>query len=114
MTEQELLEMTKMNLQLITKQYDSYITQLIKAAMAYLATKGITLDLTDIGDCNIVIMYAAYLYRARNYIAPSGSDASGGRSFATTSNNAGDMPRMLKRAINNRLLSQKAKEGMSR
>lgn len=109
MTEQELLEMTKMNLQLITKQYDTYIAQLIKAAKAYLTRKGITLDLTDIGDCNIVVMFAAYLYRGRNYVAPTG-DSTNNSFFATTSNNAGDMPRMLKRAINNRLLSQKVKE----
>lgn len=111
MTEQELLEMTKMNLQLITKQYDGYIRLLIKAAKDYIARKGINLDLTAIGDCNLVIMYAAYLYRARNYITPT-ADSTNNKYFATTSNNAGDMPRMLKRAINNRLLSQKVKEGL--
>ena len=111
MTDNELLEMTKLNLQLITKQYDSYLRMLIKSAKSYIKTKGITLDLTDIGDCNLVIMYAAYLYRARNYVAPS-ADTTNNSFFATTSNNAGEMPRMLKRAINNRLLSQKAREGM--
>lgn len=112
MTDKELLEMTKLNLQLITKQYDEYIATLIKAAKSYIKTKGITLDLTDIGDCNIVVMYAAYLYRARNYVAPT-ADTTNNNFFATTSNNAGEMPRMLKRAINNRLLSEKARKGMT-
>lgn len=111
MTDNELLEMTKLNLQLITTQYDKYILNLIAAAKSYLKTKGIRLDLTDIGDCEIVIMYAAYLYRARNYVAPL-SDHTNSNSFTTTNNNAGAMPRMLKRAINNRLFSQKAREGM--
>lgn len=112
MTDNELLEMTKLNLQLITKQYDGYIRMLIKAAKRYIKTKGIDLDLTDIGDCNLIIMYAAYLYRARNYITPT-ADSTNNSFFATTSNNAGEMPRMLKRTINNRLLSQKAREGMA-
>ena len=112
MTDNELLEMTKLNLQLVTTQYDKYILNLIAAAKSYIKTKGIILDLTDIGDCEIVIMYAAYLYRARNYITPT-ADSTNNKYFATTSNNAGEMPRMLKRAINNRLFAQKAREGMA-
>lgn len=117
MTDAELLEMTKANLQIISGMTgnDSYITMLIQAAKKEIGREGITLssdengDVDDVGDCNLVVMYASYLYRARNYIAPT-ADASNNKYFATTSNNAGQMPRMLRYALNNRLFQQKMAE----
>ncbi len=61
--------------------------------------EGITLDLSDIGDCNLLVMYAAYLYRKR--------------AESTVNNNmtwVAGMPRMLRYAMNNRLFAQKMSE----
>lgn len=88
MTDTEILSMTKSNLEMLTTAHDAYLSMLITAAKAEIAREGITLSLADIGDCNIVVMYASYLYRKR----------------------AGDeqtMPRMLRYALNNRLFSAK-------
>lgn len=65
-----------------------YLGTLLGMAEAFITTEGIKLQDT-IGDNGLVSMYAAYLYRKR----------------------AGDgapMPRMLRFALNNRLLSEKA------
>lgn len=115
MTKAELLEMTKMNLQLLPqqKQYDKYIGQLIEAAKKGIIREGVqTLSTDEIDDCHLIAMYAAYLYRARNYIAPT-ADSSNNKYFATTSNNAGQMPRMLRRALNDRIMEEKIERGGS-
>lgn len=91
MTNAELLTMTKSNLQIAGAAWDEYLTMLIEASRGELATQGITLDLSRIDDCNLVVMYASYLYRKRADDNPS-------------------MPQMLRFARNNRLLSQKAAE----
>ena len=91
MTDADLLKMTKLNLQLAGSAFDSYLSELtIPAAKKAIAQEGITLDLEDQNDCNIVVMYAAYLYRRR-------ADSEAG------------MPRMLRFALNNRLFAEKAK-----
>ena len=86
--------MVKLNLQIAGNAFDEYIEDLIiPAAEAEITREGITLDLSDIGDCNLLVMYAGYLYRRR-----ADSDAG--------------MPRMLRYALNNRLFAQKmAEEG---
>lgn len=90
MTDEQLLSMTKLNLQLAGTAFDSYLSELIiPAAKKAIGQEGITLNLTDLNDCNIVVMYASYLYRRR-----ADSDAS--------------MPRMLRYALNNRLFAEKA------
>ena len=90
MTLSEILTMTKSNLQISGNMFDDYLGMLIEAAQGAIATEGITIDYTSIEDCNIVIMYASYLYRKR-----LGDDPA--------------MPRMLRYALNNKLFSQKAK-----
>lgn len=88
MTENEmLLAMVKIDLQITTTAYDDRLTQLITAAKSMIEREGITLNMTSMEDCNLVIMYAAYLWRKRD----------------TTE----EMPRMLRYAMNNRLFSQK-------
>ena len=83
--------MTKLNLQLTGTAFDGYLSELIiPAAKKAISQEGITLDLTDLNDCNIVVMYASYLYRKR-------ADTEAG------------MPRMLRYALNNRLFAEKAK-----
>lgn len=87
MTDGTILEMLKANLQLVNALQDSYLSSLITAAREMITREGITLTDT-IEDGNLVVMYAAYLYRKRADDAPV-------------------MPRMLRYALNNRLFSQK-------
>lgn len=67
---------------------DEYLEALIEAAQAEIAREGITLAE---GDENLVVMYAAYLYRKRAEDSPS-------------------MPRMLRYALNNRVFAEKVGE----
>lgn len=89
MTAAELLTMTKLNLEIRAANtlYDEYISNLIDAAKQMISREGIVLT-ESIEDGNLVVMYAAYLYRKRAEDSPQ-------------------MPRMLRYALNNRLFSQK-------
>jgi hypothetical protein len=87
LADEAVLEILKINLQISTSKLDSYLISLISAAREYIATEGIALQNTP-GDNNLVVMYAAYLYRKRREDGP--------------------MPRSLRWALNNRLFSQKA------
>lgn len=91
MTDATILEMTKSNLQIVQGNtlQDSYLQMLIKSAQEMITREGITLT-DSIEDGNLVVMYAAYLYRKRADDAPV-------------------MPRMLRYALNNRLFSQKVR-----
>lgn len=84
MTDGEILAVLKIDLQISTTTLDSYLNQLITAAKDYITTEGITILPSD---ALLVEMYAAYLYRKRR------EDDTG-------------MPRMLRYALNNRLLSE--------
>lgn len=92
MTDATILEMTKSNLQIVQGNtlQDSYLLMLITSAQEMITREGITLT-DSIEDGNLVVMYAAYLYRKRAADAPV-------------------MPRMLRYALNNRLFSQKVRE----
>ena len=94
MTHSDILAMTKSNLQISGDMFDNYLGMLIEAAQGAIATEGITIDYESVEDCNIVVMYASYLYRKR-----LGDDPS--------------MPRMLRYTMNNKLFAQKAKGGGS-
>lgn len=89
MTNSDILAMLKSNLQIMGTTWDVYLAQLIEASKRSIEREGITLDVGEIDDINLIVMYASYLYRKRN------DDSTG-------------MPRMLRYALNNRLLSQKA------
>lgn len=89
MTDETMLVMLKYNLEIIpdNTSYDEYLSMLITSAKQMISREGVTLTDT-VEDGNLVVMYAAYLYRKR----------------------AGDnpvMPRMLRWALNNRLFSKK-------
>lgn len=87
MTDADILSLLKLDLQLVTDAFDGYLSQLIAAARQMIGREGITL--TDSAeDAQLVMMYAAYLYRKRAEDNPS-------------------MPRMLRWALNNRLFSEK-------
>ena len=79
--------MLKTDLQISASQYDTYLSNLITLAKAAIKKEGITLG-ENVEDGMLVQMYSAYLYRKRR-----------------EENSA--MPRSLRYALNNRLLSQK-------
>lgn len=92
MTDETILTMLKVNLQIIAGNtlQDEYLRNLIATARQMITREGTMLTDT-IEDGNLVVMYAAYLYRKRADDAPV-------------------MPRMLRYALNNRLFSQKVSE----
>ena len=85
MSDSDILTILKVDLQISSTALDSYLLQLIGAARALIVREGVALT-DDIEDTMLIEMYAAYLYRKRR-----------------ESNSA--MPRMLRWALNNRLLS---------
>lgn len=102
MNNADILLMLKANLEKATTSQDTYLNQLLDVAFKAIQEEGIKIEkiasevadyeIEDIQDVNLMVMYAAYLYRKR---ADEGSP---------------QMPRMLRYALNNRLFSQKMKE----
>lgn len=90
MTEQEILVLVKQNLSIMHTAQDEYLVSLISTSESSIKEEGITLDLGDAKDVNLVVMYTAYLFRKRAEDNPV-------------------MPRMLRYALNNRLFSEKAR-----
>lgn len=87
MTTTEIVSMLKLDLQNPPDAMDDYLTFLVNSATSQIGDKGITLDLTAVDDCHLVVMYASWLYRKRN------------------SNEA--MPRMLQYSLHSRLIHEK-------
>lgn len=87
MNEELLLAAVRSDLRIASKAFDERLLARIRTAQARIAKEGITLADTE-EDRDLVVMYAAYLWRERVTGA--------------------DMPRMLRYALNNRLFSQKA------
>ena len=83
------LRILKLDLQIATSAYDELLLQMISSAEGMISREGIVFDDKKAEDTQLVVMYAAYLYRRRRDENPA-------------------MPRMLRWALNNRLLSQKA------
>lgn len=97
-TQQEvLLAMLKNNLEILTTYMDASsvqiieteLNQYIEASATFIEREGITLDLDDISDDMLVVMYSAWLYEKRK-------------------DPTAQMPRMLRYNLNNRLFSEKA------
>lgn len=84
MTQQELMTLLKIDLGIIGNAYDPQLEQLLSAAQSFITREGVTLT-DSVEDAQLIIMYAAYLYRKR----------------ATDEG----MPRMLRWALNNRIFS---------
>lgn len=95
MTDAQLLTAVKVNLKISTTAYDDRLTQLISAAKSYIIREGAsTLDASSSAeDAQLIIMYAAWLWSQRD-------------------NPAAGMPRMLRWALNNRVLGEKAGAGL--
>lgn len=91
MNTEQILTALKYNLDIIPTDTtrDEYLTQLITSAKAMIRREGLMLSGT-VEDGQLVIMYAAYLYRKRAVDEP--------------------MPRMLRWALNNRIFAQKMAE----
>lgn len=90
MTEQEMLSALKIDLGYKTNAYDERLKAYIKSAKVRIKKEGITLSCLDIDHCNVIIMYAAWMWRRR--------DTGEG------------MPRMLRYELNQMVFSQKAGE----
>lgn len=95
MTDADLLEMLRANLQMVSTAHDVYLGQLISAAKAAIAREGITLE-DNIEDNGLIVMYAAYLYRDRV------TGEAGDSTYSTAAHSAKGMPKMLRYALNQR------------
>lgn len=87
MTDAELLLALKTDLGITGTGYDARLVQVIASAKAAIAREGAVLDLANFEDCQIVIMYADWLWRRRDTME--------------------SMPRMLRWALNNKVFSGK-------
>lgn len=89
---ESILSMLKTDLGIMsTTAYDDRLTQYLENAESSITEEGVTLDLENIKDCQLVVMYAAWTWRKRD----SGEG----------------MPRMLRYALNNRIFSEKVSNG---
>ena len=82
-----MLNLLKIDLGITTTAYDDRLTAYIESAIAQIQREGAGLDLSDAEDMQLVVMYAAWMWRRR--------DTGEG------------MPRMIRYALNNRVFSEK-------
>lgn len=91
MTQDDLLTLLQADLNLLSPDSTrtAQLQQLISVAQQFIAREGVTLSAPYTAeDAQLIIMYAAYLFRKRATEEP--------------------MPRMLRWALNNRIFSEKA------
>lgn len=91
MDEAAKLELLKLELQRTGTALDTLLNHYLKAAAERIAQMGVTLT-NSAGDAELQISYAAHLYRVR--VDPET-----------------EMPRSLRRELNDRLFSQKGRVG---
>lgn len=95
-----LLTMLENNLELIFTYYDEETKNtkeyelmfFIDSSIDFITTEGVVLDYDSIGDLQLIVMYASWLYDKRK-------------------DGVAIMPRMLRYNLNNRLFSQKVYQG---
>lgn len=86
-----ILKSLKVDLGILrTTAYDERLTEIIKSSFQMITREGATLDVSNLEDAQLVVMYSAWTWRKR--------DTGEG------------MPRMLRWALNNRILDEKAHE----
>lgn len=90
MTDTEKLSALKIDLGLTTDAYDTRLLSYLTSSAEELALEGVTLSDESLADCNLQIMYAAWMWRRRD----SGEG----------------IPRMIRWQINNRLFDMRASE----
>lgn len=84
------LQMLKTDLGIVTTAYDERLEFYLSSAKAQIEQEGVKLCETRTDDVQLVVMYAAWMWRRRD---------------------TGDgMPRMIRYALNNRLFAQKMGE----
>lgn len=101
MTRDDLLVMLKTNLEIITDYMDEEakaakdreLRTYIDSAEAFMRREGITPSLDDISDCQLIVMYAGWLYEKRKVNVSYGNEVK--------------MPRMLRYNLNNRIFQEK-------
>lgn len=86
MSDAQLMVMYKQALQISHNDLDSYLDMLLQASKESLAMEGVTIDYQSYDDCNLVVLYAVWLYMQRL----SGDE----------------MPRMLRYKLNNRIFKE--------
>lgn len=85
------LSMLRTDLGITTTAYDARLQQYLTSAQQMIEREGVkTLDLSVLEDAQLVVMYAAWMWRRR--------DSQDG------------MPRMLRWALNNRIMSEKMQQ----
>lgn len=85
-----LLNSLKVDLGILrTTAYDTRLTEIIKSSYQMIEREGASLDVDELEDAQLVVMYSAWMWRRR--------DTGEG------------MPRMLRWQLNNRILDEKAK-----
>lgn len=90
MTEQDRLSMLKVDLGIASNGYDQRLAQILESSeKAIIAEGASTLDNTVLEDVQLIVMYAAWIWRRR--------DTGEG------------MPRMLRWSLNNRIFAEKAR-----
>lgn len=90
MTEQDRLTMLKTDLGISSTGYDDRLKQILRSSETAIKKEGVsTLDNTDLDDCQLIVMYAAWIWRKR--------DTQEG------------MSRMLRWSLNNRIFAEKAR-----
>lgn len=94
MTDEFLLSMLRADLEQPSPTVNEYLLDLLGVAKERIAGKGIHIDENSMSDGGLIVMFAAYLYRKRKADNPKGVDK---------------MPRMLRSAINDRLVAEKGK-----
>ena len=82
-----LLQMLKIDLGITTTAYDSRLQQYLDSAKAEIEREGATLNTTVLSDAQLIVMYAAWMWRRRDTME--------------------GMPRMLRYALNNRIFAEK-------
>ena len=88
--ETQLLEMLKIDLGLTVDAYNGRLLNCLDSAKENIIAEGVSdLNLSDIADANLVLMYASWTWRRRDTM-----DA---------------MPRMLRWQLNNRIMGVKAR-----
>lgn len=91
MAELDLLAMLKTDIGFMSSgetRIDTRLNQLLQVAEKEIIAEGVeTLDKTQIDDAQLIVMYAAWLWRKRDTME--------------------GMPRMLRYALNNRVFSEK-------
>lgn len=83
----EMLDMLKIDLGIVTDDYNTWLFGLLESARSQIEAEGADICLGAVSDMQLIVMYAAWLWRKR--------DTGEG------------MPRMLRYALNNKVLGGK-------